>query len=177
MNSEDVFNNWPLDGWSIGKHTFKKLTEVLPKGSTVLEFGSGAGTGLLSNFYSMKSIEADTEYINKYKSTYFHVPIKNVTPGTYPDFPEDPYWFDAYALAKQISAIGHYDCIIVDGPKGYRGGLYYNHRLFDFKNKVAIFDDVHAGDHRKLMEMIAKDVGRNYIIYNDDFGKQFGMLV
>jgi len=75
MNPSDVIANWNLDGWAIGKETFRKITEILPTGSTILEFGSGTGTDALSKFYTMKSIESDPLWLHKYPSTYFHVPL------------------------------------------------------------------------------------------------------
>lgn len=175
MNPSDVIANWNLDGWAIGKETFRKITEILPTGSTILEFGSGTGTDALSKFYTMKSIESDPLWLYKYPSTYFHVPLIPSV-NKYPEFPEDPYWHDEEIMRSVAPTIGHYDCILVDGPKGYRGGLYYNRDLFNFKNTVVVFDDVHDVHHRRLMDLIAKDVGRTYTIYNDMYNKQFGVL-
>ena len=55
MTPSDIIATWNLDGWAIGKETFRTITEILPAGSTILEFGSGMGTDKLSNFYNMKS--------------------------------------------------------------------------------------------------------------------------
>ena len=176
MNQFDIIvATWNLDPWSIGKETFRKITEILPVGSTILEFGSGAGTGILSKFYNMKSIESDIEWLNKYKSTYFYVPLTPCV-NKYPEFPEDPYWHHENVMQSVVPTIGHYDCILIDGPKGFRGGLYYNRHLFNFKNSVVIFDDVHDIHHYRLMDLIAKDVNRKYTIYNDSYNKQFGVL-
>ena len=175
MNPANIISTWNLDAWSIGVETFRKITEILPVGSTILEFGSGAGTDKLSTFYKMKSIESDMEWLNRYRSTYFHVPL---TPSVnkYPEFLEDPYWYHEDVMRSVAPTIGHYDCILIDGPKGYRGGLYYNRDLFNFKNTIVVFDDVHDVHHRKLMDLIAKDVNRTYTIYNDSYNKQFGVL-
>jgi hypothetical protein len=174
MDIDALVSRWPLDAWSIGPNTFRKITELVPRGSTILEFGSGPGTDLLAQFYTMKSIENDRAWLNKYKSTYFEVPLYM---KQYEHFPSDPYWFDETLLAATVPTLGHYDVLLVDGPKGYRGGLYSNHRLFDFKHKIVIFDDVHCKDHRILMEMIAAEVGRSTEIYDEVGGKQFGVLV
>lgn len=170
-----LLEHWPLDAWSIGPNTYKKITEIVPVGSTILEFGSGAATNLLAVHYHMKSIEDNRAWLNKYKSTYFEVPLAPAD-SKYPAFPKDPYWFDEAILSSKIESIGHYDAILIDGPKGYRGGLFYNHRLFDFKQKIVIFDDVHCGDHFRLMKMIAEDVGRGFEVFNDTHGKQYGVL-
>jgi hypothetical protein len=176
MDIDTLLSHWPLDAWSIGPHTFKKITEIVPLNSTILEFGSGRGTELLSKFYKMKSIEDDKTWINKYDSTYFEVPLVPSN-NKFPEFPTDPYWFDENILKEKIKSVGSYDAILVDGPKGYRGGLYYNHQLFDFRNKIVIFDDVHSSDHHKLMTMIANDVERPFFVFNDTHGKKYGILV
>ena len=175
MDISELLRHCPLNAWSIGPNTFKKIIEILPPGSTLLEFGSGAATDLLGHFYKMKSIEDNSKWINRYNSTYYEVPLAPA--GTkYPAFPEDPYWFDERVLSSKMASIGEYDAILVDGPKGFRGGLYYNHSLFDFKNTTVIFDDVHCGDHHRLMTMIASDVGRTFTVYDDTHGKKFGIL-
>ena len=119
---EHLVQHWPLDAWSIGPNTFKKITEILPVGSTILEFGSGPATDLLARFYSMKSIEDDPVWLGRYKSSYCHVPLAP-SGDKYPEFPGDPYWFDETVLRSKIESIGKYDAILVDGPKGYRGGM------------------------------------------------------
>ena len=171
-----ILKKWPLDAWSIGPNTFNKITEILPVGSTILEFGSGPATDLLGKFYNMKSIEDDPVWVGRYNSTYYQVPL---TPSgcKYPEFPGDPYWFDETVLQSKIESIGTYDAILVDGPKGYRGGLYYNHSLFNFRNTTVIFDDIHDKHHFKLMEMIAHDVSRPYQVFKDSNNKEFGILL
>jgi len=52
MNSyaDQIIKNWPLDDWSINVEVFEKITQILPFGSTILEFGSGASSNLLHLF-------------------------------------------------------------------------------------------------------------------------------
>lgn len=135
-------------------------------GSTILELGSGEGTRILSEFYKMKSIEEEPTYVNKYKSTYFYVPIVSVK-GKYAEFPEDKIWYDETMFKLAMKRAGQFDCLLVDGPKGYRGGLYYNFKQLDLSNKLIIFDDVHDQQHFHLMELIAKDLNKSYEIVED----------
>jgi hypothetical protein len=169
-----IYANWDLDAWSIGKDLFLKITEVLPPGSTILEFGSGAGTGKLANIYKMISIEENKEFMNKFKSHYLYVPSVPIPMYSYPKFPEDPVWYDPKILDEQLKLVEGYDCILIDGPKGWRGGFYYNRHLFNL-SKLMIFDDIHAEQHFRLMDLISKEVGRPYIVYNDG-NKQFGII-
>ena len=71
-----ISNNWPLDDWSITKECFDKIVEILPFGSTILEIGSGRSTEILAKFYKMISIESNKEWMNKYDSEYFYVPLQ-----------------------------------------------------------------------------------------------------
>jgi hypothetical protein len=51
-----MFFDFPADGGtSIGEYLFMFLIRHLLTGSTILELGSGRGTGLLPNFYYMWS--------------------------------------------------------------------------------------------------------------------------
>jgi hypothetical protein len=171
---DNMCNNWPLDAWSIGPNVFRKIIETLPVGSTILEFGSGAGTHLLSKYYKMKSIEENVQYMNQYNSEYHLVPTI-LLDNKYPEFPDDPTWYDVSVLRNIINKIGDYDCILIDGPKGFRGGLYYNKELFNLNNTLLIFDDTHAYQHYHLMELISQHIGKPYEEFVDG-NKKFGII-
>ena len=68
MNSyaTHIINNWPLDDWIINVEVFSKIVEILPFGSTILEFGSGASSNILKNFYKVISVEDNENFLNKY---------------------------------------------------------------------------------------------------------------
>lgn len=171
---DSICSNWPLDAWAIGPQTFKKITEVLPMNSTILELGSGNATQLLSKYYSMISIEESKEWLNKYNSKYLYVPSV-LLKTQYEEFPVDPTWYDVEILKSELSTIQHYDCILIDGPKGYRGGFWYNKELFNLHNTTLIFDDTHDIHHHKLMELVSNYVGKPYQEFNDG-NKKFGII-
>ena len=171
---KDIYSTWDLDGWSIGKELFLKLTDILPIGSTILELGSGNGTGKLIKLYNVISIEENEQYCDVYNSVYIHVPVVPVL-GMYELFPNDTIWYDNNILEQQLKEVTYYDCILIDGPKGYRGGFYYNRNLFNL-NTLIIFDDVHDIFHYTLMTLISKEINRPFTIYNDDM-KKFGIIM
>lgn len=171
---DELCNNWPLDAWSIGPQAFKKITEILPAGSTILEFGSGECTQLLSRLYKMKSIEENAVYMNRHNSTYFFVPTV-INKEKYAEFPEDPTWYDLSILKERAAEFGNYDCILIDGPKGFRGGLYYNKELFNLKDSLLVFDDTHNIYHHRLMVLISEYLSKPYEEFTDGT-KKFGVI-
>lgn len=48
-----------LGGWAIEAAVIEWIRAHIPSGSTILEFGSGAGTEVLSKHYRMFSVEHD----------------------------------------------------------------------------------------------------------------------
>ena len=74
-----ISEDWPLDDWSITKECFDKIIEILPFGKVILEIGSGHSTRLLSQFYTMISLESSIDWMNKYKSFYHYIPLKPMT--------------------------------------------------------------------------------------------------
>jgi hypothetical protein len=174
ITKKKVLDEWDLDEWSIGKITYNKILDTIPIGKTILEFGSGAGTGKLAVFYKMISIEENIEYLNKYDSQYIHVPIVSVK-NKYHEFMDDEVWFDEKIFREKLASVDTYDAILIDGPKGYRGGLYYNLDVLKLDNKWIIFDDVHDKFHYKLMELISKRLNKSFIVYEDGM-KKFGII-
>jgi hypothetical protein len=113
--------------------------------------------------------------VNKYKSQYFYVPSVSVK-GKYAEFPEDAIWYDETMFKLAMKRVGEFDCLLVDGPKGYRGGLFYNYQQMNLQNKLIIFDDVHDKHHYHLMELIAKDINKPFEVIEDTKGKKIGLI-
>lgn len=155
--------------WSITQEFYLFLLKTLPEGSTILEFGSGDGTQELSKHYKMFSIEDDSQWVNKFNSTYLHVPLieysKEVFPKGYDYFGEDnKWWYNPEILKQQMEKTQpKFDLLLVDGPKGYRGGLIDYIDLFtQDKNVPIIFDDTHDKYHFKLMELTSEYLNRPF---------------
>tara|TARA_R110000868_G_scaffold178163_1_gene417696 strand:+ start:554 stop:1081 length:528 start_codon:yes stop_codon:yes gene_type:complete len=127
-----------LGGWSINPEVYKFIKDNLPKGSTILELGSGWGTEVLSKDYTMISIEHDERFVGKYTSTYIHAPMLNG-------------WYDKSVLETKLEALrGTYQMILIDGPIGSesngRIGFYENIQLFDDDLLMVFTDTNRAGE-------------------------------
>ncbi len=111
------------------------VKQLIPPESTILELGSGEGTNLLTQQYSVYSVEDDIEWVGYCaESTYIHCPlIETDYKGS------TASWYDADILAKNLPE--DYQLILVDGPSGKSGrfGLLANISLF--RNDVPIIID------------------------------------
>lgn len=154
-------------GWSIDKNLFEKITKLLPYNSIILEFGSGFGSGELSKYYTVYSIEHDEKWLNKYPVNYIYAPLKPL------EINNNINWYNVDILKKEIP--DNYNLILVDGPpkssskyEDGRMGFYYNLGLFNLDNVILIFDDVERNKEFENMKLIAKVLNRKYEIFNGD---------
>ena len=171
-------------GWAIEESCFNLIKEILPKGKTILEMGSGYGTDFLSKYYNMISIENQPEWVGKYNSNNIEVPIKNyeidtvATEGLFKVEDNDKYtppklpgehtptqigWYDYKILTEKLKDL-KYDLILIDGPNGAigRGGFLKHIDIFNTKVPI-IFDDINREAEMKMMEEISKLLNRPYI--------------
>ncbi len=171
-----------LGTWRLSDNVIKYLKENLDENSSIIEFGSGDGTNILSKHFKMYSIENDEEWIDKYDSTYLNVPLTKYTKETFPEgysfFGEnDLWWYNPDELKKQLEEkVDEYDMLVVDGPKGYRGGMLDCIELFN-TDKPILFDDVHDEWHMALAEMIAKKIGAKLEIFKREDGQPEFVIV
>jgi len=156
-----------LGGYSISDVCFNFIREILPEGKTILELGSGLGTDILSKHYTMYSIEDNGAWINKYNSTYLHVPLKKYDNiWTAPNLPGvNNAWFNPDILKQKLKFAFwevKYDLILVDGPSGFfgRGGFFKHLDLFD-TNVPIIIDDIHR-EEMDLMIAISNRLNKPY---------------
>ncbi len=140
---------WSLDDWAIPKECFDKIVEILPFNSTILELGSGSGTKILSQFYKIISIETDTKWLNKYNSTYLHIP-----------FDDNYKWYDIKILKQKLDNCNQtYDLLLIDGPKGYRDKIIEHLELFN-QNIPWLFDDTMAEEHMNTAIVCSKKLNK-----------------
>lgn len=149
--------------WAISESLYNYILALLSEGSSLLELGSGWGTGELAKKYTMHSIENDPAWVGKYNSHYIHAPIVNS-------------WYDVAVLEKELPQI-KYDLILVDGPWGTIGriGFFHNIGLFN-TNVPLIFDDVHRKDELELLKKVATYLNRPYEIFTSK-QKSFGVIL
>ena len=147
--------------WMLPKEAIDWILENIPKGSNILELGSGYGTEILSKSYKMYSIEQDEDWLYKFDSNYIYAPIK-----------------DGFYSRENLRDIKiEYDILIVDGPtklSGGRLGMIDNLDLFNLNCNILI-DDVHREEELRLLVEISKILKKDYIIIFCD-NKKFGII-
>ena len=154
--------------WAMSESTLNYIKSILPLGKTILEIGSGWGTGFLSQHYEMYSIEANKYWINKFKSTYIYAPIKMYNSEyTAPEIVDNFGWHDPDIVKNKIKNI-KYDLIFIDGPEGKigRGGFYKHLDLFN-TDVPMIFDDIGRKSEMELLKKVSQKVKRDFIILDD----------
>ena len=146
-----VYTN-ELGGWAIEKDMLKYIYKVLPKGKSILEFGSGIGTEALLRDYRVTSIEHDHEYAYKRADNHDCVlaPIHND-------------WFKRDLVKESLKKT--YDLLIVDGPPlKLRKGILKNLDLFQNNSAPVIFDDVNRMQDKETMLQFCERLNYNYKI-------------
>ena len=132
--------------WSISNNVVEFILSNLKNDSTILEFGSGEGTGILSNNYNMMSIEQNKQYVDKYNSEYLYAPIVNG-------------WYD---VDKVLSFLENktYDAILIDGPVGNNRIKMFS--IIDKLNTgvLLIFDDIDREKDMENANKFSEAVGR-----------------
>lgn len=154
-----ISTNWPLDDWSITKECFDKIVEILPFNKTILEIGSGMGTHVLSKFYNIVSIESKTEWLNKFRSKYIHVPVVEFVSEKF----GKTTWLDSEILKEKLKNI-EYDLLIVDSG-GDRVAIYDNMHLFNTDIPI-IFDDTMNPEYLKCATLVAEKYNYNITTFN-----------
>jgi hypothetical protein len=147
--------------WAIDEKLFNYIQTILPEGSTILELGSGHSTDALAKHYTMYSVEHDAEWLDKYDSTYLHVPLcehKAVKGHTH------TRWYDASILKPKLKGI-KYDLLLVDGPPTTRSGFVKYMSLFD-SDAIWIFDDANRSGDRAVVNSVASKLRQPWVTYH-----------
>lgn len=127
------------------KEVFDWINDNLPKGSVIIELGSGEGTKLLCKDYIVFSIEHDPKFLGRNGSHYIEAPLRQYAGKSFT-------WYDKECLEGELPF--NYDLILVDGPKHeHKMGFYYNLELFDLSVPILINDT-----HRDLEEDLCRNV-------------------
>jgi hypothetical protein len=144
MNSEVNYESF--GGWAISRKLFEWILNHLPKGSTILELGSGNGTKELVKFYNVYSVEHNIEWVNLVpESTYIYAPLING-------------WYDVEILKQELPT--HYDLLLIDGPIGKNRVNIINHYKM-FKTDIPIIiDDTNREDDNNLSIFLRKTLNK-----------------
>ena len=156
---------------SITLRLYNHIRKILPEGGTILELGSGYGTGELAKHYKMYSVEHNEEWLDKYDSKYLHVPLKEHKPLANHI---STLWYDADILREKLKGI-KYDLLLIDGPPQTRSGFWKYFKRFD-STAILVFDDMHREIDRKVVISVSSYMEAPYIVYCSDDGKPFAVI-
>lgn len=165
---------------SISDTTIGLINNFIGPGDTILELGSGEGTQALADLgFKMISVEHSEDWLNKFDSTYLHVPIREMKPTRY--FPEHHYWYHPLILYPKLKGL-EYDFLLVDGPPRNMGELkigragFLKYRDFFNLDVPIIFDDTHRECESKLAFHIARRTNRPVVQYDTHLKKSASIL-
>lgn len=158
--------------WSLSEVAHEWIRGHLPPGSTILELGSGAGSAVLAQHFTVYSVEHDKEWLNKYPNVNYifsnlvhHKPIEGFEKHT---------WYDKDVIAKTKELV--YSLIIVDGPPACIGRVGFLKYLSLFKQDVPIlFDDVHRALEMKLAKKVAARLNADLLVLGLNTPKHIGI--
>jgi len=138
-----------LGNHSITEQTVNLIKEILSKGKTILELGSGYGTHILSRHYKIYSVEHNLSWVGKYDSTYFWCPLINHNK------PDSEQWYGIDDIMDQLPT--NYDLLLVDGPpRDVRRANFINHLHKFNKNAIWVFDDLQREHDLKTYKKVCK---------------------
>jgi hypothetical protein len=145
-------------GFAISEEVLNIIKEHLPLGKTILEFGSGTGTHMLTGAgYKMVSVEQDFRFVN-YSSNVSDMIFAPIDPAT--------NWYNMSIVNAAIQNL-EYDAILIDGPgPGDRFGII-NSKV-DL-TKLMFVDDIDRPYDRELFDVLSK-VGEREVIDHEFFG-------
>tara|TARA_R110000782_G_scaffold102791_6_gene190203 strand:+ start:1469 stop:1936 length:468 start_codon:yes stop_codon:yes gene_type:complete len=154
-------------GWALTGNTIEYLVANYPKGTRILELGSGDGTKtLLDHGFKVFSIEQDPDWAFKHHKDYILSPLKLTESGK--------WWFDPEDLQDDMTF--EYDLLLIDGPTGHtpdydncRQGILDHLDLFDLTVPILV-DDVDRPEELELFNILSK--GRESSLHG-----RFGMIL
>jgi hypothetical protein len=172
MDSPPLVEILDQNAWSVSPTMVDIIKDIVPANGTILELGSGEGTGVLAEHFTMFSVEHDRDWTGKFKSTYIYAPlIAHKAVSGFDD--TEPVWYDPSYLRGELPE--QYDLILVDGPPKHRSGFI---KYFDlFRSDVPIiFDDVQRTHDHTVMVKIAARLSKPYTVYACHESKHFGII-
>lgn len=153
----------------IGRGLFNAMRLALPKGGTVLELGSGAGSTveLKNHGYNVYSIEHNERYVG----TWNDVEHTIVAPFDGTGF------YNMDIVVSKLPSI-QYDILLIDGPDTENRTLrFYEYGCQHFNPNVPWFFDDWFGQQMKIgIKAVANKTGRELLVF-EDTTKQYAVLL
>ena len=103
------------EGWMLPLEAFEWIFQTIPKGSNILEFGSGNGSQILSEKYQLWSVEHNQDWLGISRSNYIFAPIVDNAESTTVG---EEGWYDPVLFDSVPERV---ELIIIDGPPGAIG--------------------------------------------------------
>ncbi|KKN92440.1 hypothetical protein LCGC14_0209310 [marine sediment metagenome] len=150
-------------GGSINRTVYDYILEVLPENKTILELGSGWGSGELMQHWNLYSIEHKEAWFKLYNPQSFLVPVTH-----------ELGWYDIEILKEALSGL-KYDLLLIDGPHYGREHFPANLDLFD-TTVLMIFDDVNRSVGQNVIKEVSELVCRPYVIHYPNTKESFGVI-
>ena len=166
------------ENWMLPKEALKWIEDHIPKGSTIIEFGSGHGSLRLAKRYDVHSVEHDAAWLGLAPVTYLHAPI---VPNPTSSENSELGWYDPDMLQGRLPRYAN--LLIIDGPpeKFGRSGLIGNIDLIPKGIKI-LLDDYNRSKEKKLAEALLsagwvnKEVHISNQVCNDGSHRKFCIL-
>jgi len=138
-----------LNNFALSEECLYWILENIPRGSTIIEIGTGIGTTELCKFYNVVSIECHEKWMLAKDATFIHAPLKDYG---------DHIWFDV----NKIKIPEEYSLIILDALTEQDGGRRgFLHHLDLFRHDVPlIFDDTHRWHEMEVAEEYGRTKNR-----------------
>jgi hypothetical protein len=162
-------------GGSITEAVFNDIRAILPEGKTILELGSGWGSGQLAKHYEVHSIEHAFQWTDMYHHNYIYAPLKEHK--VQKNYPNSNHWYDTRVLRYAVPQVA-YDLLLVDGPpRPDRSGLVKYWGIFHTTDVPLVFDDIQRPDDRQVMVSIATLLKKPCILYGAGEGKKMWGII
>jgi hypothetical protein len=152
-----------FEGNSISRDLYEWLLENFPKGKTILELGSGWGSGQLIKHWNVWSVEDKEKWFQMYNPQSVLIPI------------DHNGWYNFDMMSEFMRHMrGDYDLLLIDGPYLNRKGVIQHYHMFDQDPRIPIlFDDIKRQEGLEIMKALSARLERPYDIY---WGGKFGVI-
>ena len=150
--------------WMLPASAFAWINQNVPKGSTILELGSGYGSRVLAESYELFSIEHDRDWVGRFGSVlYIYAPIVD-------------NWYCPKTILEQAPEF--YDLLIIDGPPGVIGrlGLLDHLNLFAWGPTPVLIDDLHRKSERDMADALQAELGLHEVHKGGDGRRSWGVF-